>query len=65
MPGFFCPGWDAVKLLLESGRVICRSEFEEIQEAPFVGVKCNIDYLRSGNVTFNDQLLRLHYLEEG
>ena len=51
--------------MLESGRVIYRSEFEVIQEAPFVGVKCNIDYLRSGNVTFNDQLLRLHYLEEG
>ena len=41
------------------GQMICRSEFEEIQETPLVGVKGNSDYLRCGNVKCNDQSLTL------
>lgn len=33
-----------------------------VQETPFVGVSEKIDYLRPGNVKFNDQFLKLPYL---
>jgi hypothetical protein len=37
---------------------------EDSQFVPFVGVYDNAEYLRYGNVKFNDQLLRLGYREE-
>ena len=35
-----------------------------MQEAPTVGVKFNTDYLRLGNIKFNDQSWKIRFQEE-
>ena len=37
MPGFFCPGWDAVKLQFEKVITLRWAEIKEIQELYKVG----------------------------
>ena len=63
MPGFFYPGWDAVKLHFQVGWAIRREEIRASQETPSAEVEDDMHYLRFGNIKSTDQILRLRYQE--